>query len=83
MEANYARYLNKLKIEKEIKEWFFEPDRFYLEKLNRVYIPDFKIINNDLSIEYHEVKGRLIESDKVKMDEFVKTTVLKEIDKSL
>lgn len=59
-EANYARFLNLLVRLKEIKGWKFEPDTFWFEKIKRgvrSYTPDFKIFNNDNSIEYHEVKG--------------------------
>lgn len=59
-EANYARYLNWLIERDEIKAWEYEPDTFEFEVIKRgtrFYTPDFKITNNDDSIEYHEIKG--------------------------
>lgn len=59
-EANYALYLDWLKNQKQIKEWGYEQDVFIFEKIKtgtRSYRPDFKIINNDNTFEYHEIKG--------------------------
>lgn len=59
-EANYARYLNWLVSLREIKDWEYEVDTFHFRKIKRgvmFYTPDFKITNNDDSIEYHEIKG--------------------------
>jgi len=59
-EANYARYLQLLKEKGEIKEWFHEPETFwFLEILRgtRSYLPDFKIIKNDGTHYWCEVKG--------------------------
>jgi hypothetical protein len=59
-EANYALYLDFLIKAKQIKKWEYEIDTFWFEKIKRgirSYKPDFKIFNNNGSIEYHEVKG--------------------------
>jgi hypothetical protein len=59
-EANYALYLNFLIKQKQIKGWEYEPDVFIFHKIQfgtRSYRPDFKIINIDGSVEYHEIKG--------------------------
>jgi len=59
-EVVYACYLEWLRSKKEIKRWEYEPDIFWFEKIRRgvrSYCPDFKIFNNNKSIEYHEVKG--------------------------
>jgi len=59
-EANYARYLNFLVSHKDILKWEYEADTFIFHNITkgtRSYLPDFKIFNNDGSIEYHEVKG--------------------------
>lgn len=59
-EANYARYLNWLISQRQIKSWRYEPVTFWFEKIKRgvrSYKPDFEITNLDDSIEYHEVKG--------------------------
>lgn len=71
-ENNYARYLNQLVKESKIKKWEYEKDRFYLKKINKTYIPDFKITNMNNSLEYHEVKGWQEETFILKMNEFVK-----------
>jgi hypothetical protein len=58
-EANYARYLNWLIKVGEIVSWTYEPDTFEfpVKRGNRFYVPDFKLVNRNGSIEYHEVKG--------------------------
>jgi predicted nuclease of restriction endonuclease-like RecB superfamily len=45
--------------EKEIKNWTYESETFEIltEDGSRFYTPDFKIVNNDKSVLYHEVKG--------------------------
>lgn len=74
-EANYARYLEFLKLKKEIKEWQHEPDVFWFEGIKRgcvSYLPDFKVTNNDGSIEYHEVKGWMDDRSKTKIKRMAK-----------
>lgn len=59
-EVKYAYYLEYLKKIKYIKDWMYEPDTFWFEKIKRgvrSYTPDFKIFNTDESFEYIEVKG--------------------------
>lgn len=59
-EANYAIYLVYLKKSGIIKKWEFEPDTFWFKSIKRgvrSYLPDFKVFNNDVTFEYHEVKG--------------------------
>lgn len=59
-ESNYGRYLEWLKQQRLIKEWEHEPELFWFDGIKRgcvTYLPDFKVINNDDSVEYHEVKG--------------------------
>lgn len=59
-EANYARYLEWLRGTGAIKEWLHEPETFWFESIKRgvrSYLPDFKVTQDDGSIEYHEVKG--------------------------
>jgi predicted nuclease of restriction endonuclease-like RecB superfamily len=70
-EANYARYLNWLISVGEIAKWEYEPDTFEFFKIkkgNRYYVPDFKVTNNDGSVEYHEVKGWMDARSKTKLD---------------
>lgn len=69
-EANYARYLNWLVAHGQIKNWEYEPDVFYFENIKRgtrSYLPDFKVENNDGTIEYHEVKGWMDAASKTKL----------------
>lgn len=59
-DCNIAFYLEFLKLNNEIKEWEYEPDVFWFEKIKRgvrSYKPDFKITENDDSQYYIEVKG--------------------------
>lgn len=68
-EANYARYLNLLKKLKIINDWKFEVDTFEfpVKRGSRFYTPDFKIFNDDNSIEYHEVKGYMDQRSSTKL----------------
>jgi len=74
-EANYALYLDFLIQKKQIKKWEYEPDIFIFENIKfgtRSYRPDFKIINNDDSITYHEVKGYMDSKSKTKIKRMAK-----------
>lgn len=74
-EANYARYLNWLVSIDEIKEWQYEPDTFEFVDIKRgvrFYTPDFRIMNRDNSIEYHEVKGYMDARSKTKLKRMAK-----------
>ena len=74
-EANYGRYLEFLKCQGKIKEWAHEPDVFWFEGVKRgcvSYLPDFKVINNDDSIEYHEVKGWMDARSRTKIKRMAK-----------
>jgi len=69
-EANYARYLDWLKINHQIKDWKHEPKTFWFEGIKRgcvSYLPDFWILNNDNTEEYHEVKGWMDDRSKTKI----------------
>lgn len=74
-EANYACYLEWLKTKNEINDWCHEPDVFWFDGVRRgcvSYLPDFKILNNDGSIEYHEVKGWMDSRSKTKIKRMAK-----------
>ena len=74
-EVVYARYLEFLKDKKEIKKWEYESDTFWFEKIKRgvrSYTPDFKVFNNDGTIEYHEVKGYMDAKSKTKLKRMTK-----------
>lgn len=70
-EMNYARYLNWLMEKKEIKNWEYEVDTFWFEKIKRgvrSYTPDFKVFENNGKVVYHEVKGWMDQKSKTKLD---------------
>jgi hypothetical protein len=59
-EANYARYLNFLKKNKDIVDWEYEPKTFIFEQIKRgtrAYTPDFRVVYRGGRYEWHEVKG--------------------------
>ena len=68
-EGNYARYLNWLVEQGEIKSWEYEPDTFDfpVKRGSKFYTPDFKIVNANESIEYHEIKGYMDQPSKTKI----------------
>ncbi len=63
-EADYARTLFYKKLNKEIR-FYLEQIPFRLPGNTRHYV-DFMIVNNDDSIEFHEVKGRDLPMGKMK-----------------
>ncbi len=70
-EANWARYLTFLQEKGEIIAWQYEPETFEFEKIkkgNKYYTPDFRIINNDGSVVYHEVKGYMTPQARTKLN---------------
>ena len=74
-EANYARYLELLKQCGEIKEWKHEPETFWFEAIKRgcrSYLPDFRVVKDDDSVEYHEVKGYMDSKSKTKIKRMAK-----------
>lgn len=59
-EANWARYLRWLVEIGEIVSWSYEPETFEfpgIKRGTRFYTPDFRVVNRDGSVEYHEIKG--------------------------
>src|SRR5690606_25989907 len=65
-----ALYLDFLVKQGEIKNWMYEEDTFMFERIKlgtRSYTPDFKIFNNDETVEYHEVKGYMDQRSKTKL----------------
>jgi hypothetical protein len=75
-EANYARFLN-LCIERGmlgIHRWEYEPQefKFPIERGQRFYTPDFKVILVTGEYEWHEVKGWMDDQSKTKIKRFKK-----------
>ena len=59
-EANYARYLQKMKENGDIHDWEHEPKTFWFEKIKRgvrSYLPDFRVDRTRATHYYVEVKG--------------------------
>jgi hypothetical protein len=55
-EVRYADHLNVQKLAGDVVEFSYEPCKFRLAD-NTFYTPDFMVINNNMEIEFHEVKG--------------------------
>lgn len=60
-EKIYATYLELLKTNGSIKDWEYEPHRFEfpIKRGCNSYLPDFKVIENDDSHWWAEIKGYL------------------------
>ena len=74
-EANYARYLNFLVTQGEIKGWEYESKTFTFDRIKRgtrAYTPDFKVYRNDGGHEWHEVKGWMDAKSKTRLDRFAR-----------
>jgi len=74
-ESNYGKYLQWLKTQKLIKDWAHEPDTFWFDKIKRgvrSYLPDYKILNNDGTHHYVEVKGWMDPKSATKIKRFAK-----------
>lgn len=59
-ESNWARYLEWLRVHGEIQSWEFEPETFYFEGIKRgtrFYTPDFRVVEKNGTVVYHEIKG--------------------------
>ena len=69
-EANWARYLNWLIDQGQVKTWCFESETFEfpVKRGSKFYTPDFKVINADDSVEYHEVKGYMDQPSRTKLE---------------
>lgn len=69
-EANYARYLESLKVSGQIKDWEHEAKVFWFEGIKRgcvSFLPDFQITELSGSFAYHEVKGWMDDRSKTKI----------------
>ena len=74
-EANYALVLDFMVKNGEIKSWEYEATTFVFDKVEfgtRRYLPDFKIFNNDGTVEYHEIKGFMDGRSKTKLRRMAK-----------
>jgi hypothetical protein len=69
-EANYARYLQWLKENNQIKDWKHEPKTFWFDGIKRgcvSYLPDFWVQELNDSESYHEIKGWMDDRSKTKI----------------
>ena len=68
-EANYALFLDYLIRQRQITGWDYEAKRFEfpVKRGCTCYTPDFKVINSDGKIEWHEVKGWMDRKSKTKL----------------
>lgn len=74
-EANYARYLEWMRLQGLIAGWLHEPDTFWFEGIKRgcmSYLPDFKVKELDGTESYHEVKGWMDDRSKTKIKRMAK-----------
>ena len=74
-EANYARYLEYLKKNNRIRDWFHEPKRFIFSEVKRgikSYLPDFKVYRENGTHFWVEVKGFMDSKSKTKIKRFRK-----------
>jgi len=65
-ERDYAKHLQLRKLAGEIRDWKLEPSRFLIGFDCR-YKPDFQVVMNDGTIEFHEVKGFMRDDANVKL----------------
>ena len=66
LEKRYADFLERQRLAGEIKLWMFESIKLILAP-STTYTPDFLVINSDLEVELHEVKGFWRDDARVKI----------------
>src|SRR5688572_11864440 len=69
-EANYTRYLKWCQDRDEILDWKYEPKEFVFpigRGKGKTYKPDWGVILLDGRLQYREMKGRMLDSDKTKL----------------
>ena len=74
-EVKYADLLCIFRKGGAIKDWEYETETFWFLAIKRgvrSYKPDFKVFNNDGTIEYHEVKGYMDAKSKTKLKRMAK-----------
>ena len=74
-EANYGRYLEWLKENKQIISWEHESKTFWFDGIKRgcmSYLPDFEVTGLNGIIEFHEIKGWMDDKSKTKIKRMAK-----------
>lgn len=68
-ERNYARYLEFVKQNGDIKDWDYECQTFEFQNRHGTtrYLPDFKVVHNDGTYYWVEVKGYMTQKDRTKL----------------
>src|SRR5262249_25144484 len=69
-EVNYAIFLQFLKEKYQIKDWEYEPATFWFNAIKRgvrSYKPDFRVIRNDGTHYWVEIKGYMDARSKTKI----------------
>lgn len=74
-EIAYAHYLEALKKDNQILDWYYEPDTFWFEGIKRgtvSYKPDFKVIDKNKKETYYEIKGYMDKKSLTKIKRMAK-----------
>lgn len=74
-EANYARYLNWLVAQGQVRSWQYEPQTFVFHGETRgviSYTPDFLVVEMDGTSAFHEVKGWMDSASKTRLKRMAK-----------
>jgi len=74
-EYKFAKHLEFLKVNGIVKRWEYEPETFWFETIKRgvrSYLPDFKVIENDGTHYWVEVKGYMDPKSGTKIRRFRK-----------
>lgn len=74
-ERNYCRYLEWLKSLGQIRDWQHEPETFWFSGVKRgcvSYLPDFRIVENNGAVVFHEIKGWMDPKSKTKIKRMAK-----------
>src|SRR5437660_1221874 len=74
-EVKFSHYLENLKKHGGIKDWEYEPQTFWFDAIKRgtrSYKPDFRVVFNDLTHQWVEVKGYMDKRSQTKIKRFNK-----------
>lgn len=69
MNKTEAAYAERLELQRRggiIADWAFQPEKLRLAD-RTFYTPDFRVINVDATVEFHEVKGHWEDDARVKI----------------
>ena len=66
LEADYAKLLEERRIAGVILRWDYEPEHLRLAD-RTYYVPDFRVLMADGTVEFHEVKGLWLANARTKI----------------